>query len=57
MKVATLRARRVRVAMLHFCIGERAIGTHRKCAGAAGGEVAEFPPFLILGVFGVEEVE
>jgi len=50
-EIATLRAGRVRAAMLCFGVGERAEGTNAQYAGAAGRDVAELPAFLTLGVF------
>jgi len=48
--IATLRAGRVRAAMLCFGVGKRAEGTDWQSAGTAGRDVAEFPAFLALGV-------
>ena len=52
LEVTTLRAGRVRAAMLRFCVGERAEGTDGKCARTAVGDVAELPAFPTLGVLG-----
>ena len=52
MKVATLRAGRVRAAMLRFCMCERAEGADRQRDGTAVRDVAQFPAFLALGVSG-----
>ena len=52
MEIATLRAGRVRAAMLCFGVRERAEGRDGQCAGTAGRDVAELPAFLALGVFG-----
>ena len=49
-EIATLRAGRVKAAMLRLGVGERAEGADWQCAGAAGRDVAEFPAFLALGV-------
>ena len=51
MEIATLRAGRVRAAMLCFGVVERAEGTNRQFTGAAIGDVAEHPAFFTLGVF------
>jgi len=51
LEIATLRAGRVREAMLCFGVGERAEGTNGQSAGTAVGDVAELPAFLTLGVF------
>jgi len=37
--------------MLRFGVGKRAEGTNGQCVGTAGGDVAELPAFLALGVF------
>jgi len=50
-EIATLRAGRVRAAMLRLGMGERAEGADGKRAGTAGRDMAELPAFLALGVF------
>jgi len=45
---ATLRAGRVRAAMLRLCVGERALRTNGQFAGTAIGDVAELPALLTL---------
>ena len=50
-EIATLRAGRVRAAMLRLSMGERAEGADWKRAGTAGRDMAELPAFLALGVF------
>jgi len=50
--MATLRAGRVRAAMLHFCMGARAEGTDGQRAWTVVGDVAELEAFLTQGVFG-----
>ena len=52
LEVTTLRAGRVRAAMLCICMDERAEGTDGKCAGTAVGDVTELTAFPTLGVFG-----
>jgi len=49
-EIATLRAGRVRAAMLGLGVGERAEGTNWQCAGPAGRDVVELPAFIALGV-------
>ena len=55
-EIATLRAGRVRAAMLCLRVGERAEGTDGHFAGAAVGDVAELPAFPALGVLGGGEL-
>ena len=55
LKVATLRAGWVRMAMLRFCMSKRGEGTDGQCAGTAVRDVAELPAFLTLGAFGAGE--
>jgi len=50
-EIATLRAGRVRAAMLRLGVGERADGTNRQSAGTAGRDVAELPAIPALGAF------
>jgi len=50
-EIATLRAGRVRAAMLCFGVGERAEGAHGQRARTAGRDVAELPAFPALGAF------
>jgi len=50
LEIATLRAGRVRAAMLSFGVGERAEGTDGQRTGTAVGDVAELPALLALGV-------
>jgi len=54
-EIATLRAGRVRAAMLCFGVGEQTAGADWQCAGTAGRDVAELPAFLALGVLRGEE--
>jgi len=49
-EIATLRAGRVRAAMLSFGVGEPAEWTDWQCAGTVGRDVAELPAFLALEV-------
>jgi len=49
-EIATLRAGRVRAAMLRLGVDERAEGADGKRAGTADGDMAELPAFLTLGV-------
>ena len=51
-EIATLRAGRVRAAMLCFGVGKRAEGTDGQCARTAVRDVAEIRAFLALGVLG-----
>ena len=55
MEIATLRAGRVRAAMLCLCMGKSTEGTDGQRAGTAIGDVAELPAFLTLGVLGGEK--
>jgi len=50
-EIATLRAGRVRAAMLRLGVGERAAGANGQSAGTAGRDVAELPAFSALGAF------
>jgi len=50
-EIATLRAGRVRAAMLRFGVGEQADGPNGQGAGTAGRHVAEVPAFPALGAF------
>jgi len=50
-EIATLRAGRVRAAMLHLSVGERTEGTNGQSAGTAGRDVAEFPALPALRAF------
>ena len=52
LEIATLRAGRVREAMLYLGVGERAEGTDGLFTGAAVGDVAELLAFPALGVLG-----
>jgi len=52
LEIATLRAGRVRAAMLCLSMGERAEGTDGQRAETAVGDMAELPAFLALGVLG-----
>ena len=49
-EIATLRAGRVRAAILRSGVGERTEVTNWQCGGTVGSDVAEFPAFLALGV-------
>ena len=51
LEIATLRAGRVRAAMLYFGVGEQAEGTNGESAVTGIGDVAELPAFFTLGVF------
>ena len=50
-EIATLRAGRVRAAMLRLGVGEPAEGTKGQSAGTAGRDVAELPALSALGAF------
>jgi len=52
LEIATLRAGRVRAAMLCFCMGERAEGTEGQWAGTGVSDLAELQAFLTLGLLG-----